>query len=67
MCGYKKHSCGLCFHHLNLETKRIKISSLITRNPTKETLKKEIAKCVVLCHNCHSEVHANLIDLRALM
>lgn len=55
-CGYKKCSRALNFHHLNPKTKSFGISARgITRAWAK--VQEELDKCVLLCANCHAEVH----------
>lgn len=59
-CGETCNAC-LDFHHLEPDGKRDNISAL--RNKTLALLKAEIAKCIVLCSNCHRKFHAGLISL----
>lgn len=51
-CGYKSHAVALDFDHLNPSEKRFNISQYFVFASTKD-LMKEIAKCQVLCANCH--------------
>lgn len=54
-CGYDKpFSTCYDFHHLNPQEKEFQIGG-----STKgfERLKKEVDKCMLLCKNCHSEIH----------
>ena len=62
LCGYDKYSGCLNFHHLNPKDKRFSLSK---NNFGKkwETLRVEIDKCVLLCANCHGEVHAGLEEI----
>jgi hypothetical protein len=53
MCGYNKFIGSLDFHHV-LPHKKEK-SLAITSNWIK--MKKELDKCILLCSNCHREVH----------
>lgn len=53
-CGDER-SYVLDFHHINPEEKEFTIGKL--RCGAKETLQKEIDKCVCLCANCHREFH----------
>ena len=53
LCGEKDLAC-LDLHHLR--DKKFTISSKIT-DLSKDTLKEEIDKCVVLCANCHRKLH----------
>lgn len=66
-CQNNKFYC-LDFHHINPEEKDFSISHAISRKYGYDRILKEINKCVVLCKNCHSEVHYlmetnNLFDL----
>lgn len=62
ICGYKKYSGALDFHHLNPTKKDFGLS---TRGLTRswEKIKKEIDKCVLVCANCHRELHAGIAQL----
>ena len=61
VCGYDKYVGALDFHHINPEEKIFGIGS---RGYTRswEEVKKELDKCVLVCKNCHCEIHAGLID-----
>lgn len=61
-CGYKKCNRALVFHHLDPETKSFGISARgVTRSWKK--VQKELDKCVLLCSNCHAEVHDGITQL----
>jgi DNA-binding CsgD family transcriptional regulator len=60
LCGYKKSSRALQFHHLNPEEKDFGISG---KSVSFEKLKVEVDKCILVCSNCHSEIHDGLIKL----
>ena len=62
VCG-ESEPVVIDFHHLDGEDKDFTIGKHWGLN--KETLQKEIDKCVCLCANCHRKVHAGLIDLSA--
>jgi len=55
--------CCLSFHHLNKKKKDITIAEAVARGHSIERIKKEIAKCIVLCENCHRKVHAGVLSL----
>ena len=57
ICGYKKCDRALQFHHKDPKEKDFQISgkSLIF-----EKLKDEVDKCILVCSNCHSEIHDRL-------
>lgn len=62
VCGYNKCIQALEFHHLNSETKDFGISAKgYTRSWRK--VKEELDKCVLLCSNCHREVHDGITQL----
>ncbi len=56
-CGYKKCLKALVFHHVRPNTKSSSISNLVTRCAKKDIIKQEIDKCILLCQNCHHELH----------
>lgn len=59
-CGYDKHPCALDFHHMDGEEKLGSIGNFARRSTLKK-LKEELAKCIVLCANCHRiEHHGNI-------
>ena len=50
-CGYHKHPAALQFDHINPETKSFPVSHGM--NYSWDKFLAEIAKCRVLCANCH--------------
>ncbi len=56
MCGYSKSLRALQFHHLDPSEKDFNIGGVSTLN---EDVKKELDKCILVCANCHSEIHDN--------
>ncbi|KKN28805.1 hypothetical protein LCGC14_0850490 [marine sediment metagenome] len=62
VCGYDRSYWALAFHHIDPATKSFHISGN-TRAWTK--VKSEIQKCTLVCHNCHSEIHAGMVQLSA--
>ena len=57
VCGYDEQNHNLTFHHMDPSQKEIKIAESIKAF---EKLKKEVDKCVVMCHHCHNDTHAGL-------
>lgn len=55
-CGYNKSVKSLHFHHLDPNEKEFGVS-MKGRTLAIETLKKEVDKCILLCANCHGELH----------
>jgi len=60
VCGAK---LNLQFHHLNPEDKLFCISDSPKMRCSLEKTKIEIAKCVLLCKECHEAVHNEKMEL----
>ena len=60
ICGYNKCQTALELHHINAEEKEFTFAS--NTNRAWATIRKELEKCVLVCANCHREIHSNLID-----
>lgn len=59
-CGYDKCIQALDFHHLDPTQKDFSFSDNVNRSW--EKIKEELKKCILVCANCHREIHAGLID-----
>lgn len=55
-CGEDRWFC-LEYHHINPENKKFTISNAISGGYGKESILKEIEKCILLCGNCHEHFH----------
>lgn len=55
ICGYNKCLAALDFHHKDPTIKEFTIS----RNRSVEETIKESKKCMLVCSNCHCELHSN--------
>lgn len=55
VCGYDRCIGALEFHHVDPSVKEFGIGNGNTRSF--ESLKKEIDKCILVCANCHREIH----------
>jgi len=53
----ENHIACLDFHHLNPEDKDINVSQAVSAGWSFERIQQEIAKCEVLCANCHRKLH----------
>jgi hypothetical protein len=62
ICSYNKCVDALEFHHKDPALKDFSISSKGYTRSWK-TVKEELDKCVLLCANCHRELHAKLAAL----
>lgn len=59
ICGYDKCIDALEFHHLDPQKKEFGIAQKgYTRSWN--NVKKELDKCLLLCSNCHKELHFKL-------
>jgi 5-methylcytosine-specific restriction endonuclease McrA len=58
-CGYDRCLEALEFHHLDSSRKEFGISSRGYTRSWRE-IREELEKCMLLCANCHREVHAGL-------
>ena len=56
-CGYNKCLRALEFHHLDENEKDFGISKTCKDF---DDLKKEVDKCILVCSNCHAEIHEEL-------
>lgn len=56
-CGYKKITAALQFHHTNPDEKDFIIGG---KSYSIDRLKKEADKCILVCANCHIEIHEEL-------
>lgn len=54
-CGYDKCFDALEFHHTDPDTKEFSLGQ--ARGYNYEKLKAEMDKCILVCRNCHAELH----------
>lgn len=60
-CGYDRYAGALEFHHLDPEHKDFGIGSGKISFSLKRMI-EEAKKCVLVCSNCHKEIHAGFIQ-----
>ncbi|MCL5784001.1 MAG: HNH endonuclease [Patescibacteria group bacterium] len=61
-CGYSKYNGALDFHHIDESSKEFGLSVRgLTRSWDKILL--EIDKCILVCANCHREIHAGILQV----
>jgi hypothetical protein len=61
ICGYDRCKSSLDFHHTDPSQKEYSISDFTVKafnERNREKALNEIKKCIVLCANCHRELHA---------
>lgn len=62
ICKYNKSNAALELHHIDPSQKEFALSnSKINKNW--DLLKNEAAKCILLCANCHREIHDGTTQL----
>ena len=63
VCGYDKCKRALSFHHKDYKQKDFGLSA---RGLTRawEKIQKELDKCVLVCANCHMEIHEGVTKLK---
>lgn len=62
ICGYNKCLNALHFHHLDEETKKSSLASMLLRGSI-EKAQEEAKKCILICGNCHAEIHAGITKI----
>ncbi len=60
VCGYNRSAYALDLHHRDPAQKKFSIGSVLSR--AKEAFWAEVAKCDVICRNCHAELHGEEFD-----
>lgn len=58
ICGYKKYQGALDFHHIDPSQKDFTLATYSVYNL--ERIKKELDKCILVCSNCHREIHGGV-------
>ena len=57
ICGYDKNIAALELHHLDPTQKLFQLDARHLGNTTIEKLLEEADKCILVCANCHREIH----------
>lgn len=67
VCGYNRCKRALELHHVDASLKRFEISDAIYQKVkvTQEEIELELKKCILICSNCHRELHDGLITLQS--
>jgi len=62
LCGYRRCKRALSFHHKDPNKKDFGLSAHgLTRSW--EKMKPELDKCILVCANCHMEIHEGIRKL----
>jgi hypothetical protein len=60
ICGYNNYMGALEFHHLNPKEKDFNLSHM-KKYSFGEKIKNELDKCILVCSNCHREIHGKVV------
>ena len=63
ICGYDRHHKALEMHHIDPSIKEKSFGNLMAAPGRLEDWHEELEKCVLLCANCHREVHAEFVNI----
>lgn len=62
ICGYDKSNSALELHHINPDEKEFTFDK--GQNISWEKLQEELKKCILVCANCHREIHYENLDFK---
>jgi uncharacterized protein (UPF0212 family) len=62
-CGYNKCNDSLDFHHINPKEKEFGFAKIMANPKSWEKIANELRKCILVCKNCHGEIHAGVREL----
>jgi transposase len=62
ICGYDRYVGALQFHHINPAEKSFSVSERGLARSL-EKARAEVAKCILLCANCHAEVEGRIATI----
>jgi hypothetical protein len=65
-CGYKNNLAAFNFHHVNSQAKQFKLDMRALSNRTWNSVLQEADKCLLVCANCHAELHNPHLELDRL-
>lgn len=57
VCGYNKNYAVLNFHHTEPQNKLFNLDSRKLSNSSWDRIELELQKVILLCANCHMEIH----------
>jgi hypothetical protein len=62
ICGYNKCLRAMSFHHKDKTTKLFTLDCRNLSNRSWDSILRELAKCELVCMNCHFEVEETLFE-----
>lgn len=63
ICSYNKCAAALELHHLDPTLKDPSFSKFRSSPSAIEKVAKELTKCILVCANCHREIHYNNLEV----
>jgi hypothetical protein len=66
-CGYNKNISALEFHHVEPSDKLFTLDLRNLSNRNIDIIRTELKKCVLLCSNCHQELHYPHLDMKNIV
>jgi hypothetical protein len=66
VCGYDRCINALQFHHVDPSTKEYEPTYVIMRMSWENAF-KELKKCILVCSNCHAELHYQDLDISQIV
>lgn len=62
-CGYSRCNSSLDFHHIDPTQKELSFGKVSANPRAWAVIVKELRKCILVCRNCHGEIHAGVRQL----
>jgi len=62
-CGYNKNISAFDFHHKNPYEKNFEVKIQNLKSKSDDDILEEALKCMLLCANCHRELHSPYTDI----
>lgn len=63
ICGYDRYNGSLALHHLDPSEKDHGIGKILSHPRSWDIIVTELRKCILVCLNCHGEIHANVTQI----
>lgn len=63
MCGYDKNIAAFDFHHRDGYEKSFEVKIQNLKSKKDEDILEEALKCMILCSNCHREIHNPSLEM----
>lgn len=62
-CGYDRCNESMDLHHVDPEEKEMSMGSIRANPKAWSTIVAELRKCILVCRNCHGEIHYGLREI----